>query len=78
MSAPAPDPQAEPFKDKTRFAIYTYLRAQTQPVTMGRVIEGVEGLKDRAVAFRHVAKLVDAGWVEKVGEHPATYRVVEG
>lgn len=69
--------QAEALKDEMRFAIYDFVQQQDRPVTTGRVVEAVDGIRGWDIAFRHIALLVDAGLVEETGEHPATYQAVE-
>lgn len=69
--------QEEALKDETRFAIYTFIREQDRPITTGRVVEAVEGVRRWDVAYRHIAILVDAGLVEKTADHPATYSAVD-
>jgi DNA-binding transcriptional ArsR family regulator len=72
--------QREALKDPTRMAIYSFLQGRSVPTTVGTIVRECRGPADReyryAAVFYHVAELVEAGLVEKVGDHPATYKVL--
>lgn len=69
--------QQEALKDEKRHAIWQYLQRQELPVTLGTILQEIEGIAlDRHKAYYHVTELVRVGLVEKVGEIPATYRAV--
>jgi len=70
--------QEEALKDEKRFAIYEYLRTAPLAVTIRLIQHEVEKApRDFAACRYHVTILVDAGLVEKTGDHPATYKAVE-